>query len=149
VSLPETTCYPRPLGHVPIVVGGSGSRTLSIAARLGDACNLPSGLDRLDERLAVLRDNLAEAGREIDVTVLDVPVIGADRAAVARSVERLRGRVSATAYARTHHAGTVRRQIERYEELAARGVSTVFVALPDLREPGDLAPLAELAAAFG
>ena len=43
VSLPETTCYPRPVSDVPIVVGGSGERrTLAIAARLGDACNLPS-----------------------------------------------------------------------------------------------------------
>src|SRR5262249_26168695 len=45
VSLPETTCYPRPAGEVPVLVGGSGERrTLRIAARLADGCNLPSAL---------------------------------------------------------------------------------------------------------
>ena len=42
VDLPETTCYPRPVGPVPVIVGGRGPRLLGIAARLGDACNLPS-----------------------------------------------------------------------------------------------------------
>ncbi len=28
VSLPETTCYPRPVAPIPLIVGGSGSRTL-------------------------------------------------------------------------------------------------------------------------
>ena len=55
VQLPETTCYPRPAGSLPIIVGGSGDRTLGIAARLADGCNLPSDLAVLDNRLAVLR----------------------------------------------------------------------------------------------
>ena len=42
VSLPETTCYPRPVGPVPVVVGGRGPRLLAVAARHGDACNVPS-----------------------------------------------------------------------------------------------------------
>jgi alkanesulfonate monooxygenase SsuD/methylene tetrahydromethanopterin reductase-like flavin-dependent oxidoreductase (luciferase family) len=38
ISLPETTCYPRPVSAVPIIVGGSGERrTLRIAARLATA----------------------------------------------------------------------------------------------------------------
>ena len=47
VSLPETTSYPRPAGRIPVIVGGNGERrTLAIAARLGDGCNLPSDLER-------------------------------------------------------------------------------------------------------
>ena len=43
VHLPETTCYPRPVSYVPIIVGGSGERrTLRIVAEQADACNLPS-----------------------------------------------------------------------------------------------------------
>ena len=42
VSLPETTCYPRPVGDIPIIVGGSGEqRTLRIAARLADVATCP------------------------------------------------------------------------------------------------------------
>src|SRR5262249_17724650 len=45
ISLPETTCYPRPVSAIPIIVGGGGElRTLRIAATLGDGCNLPADL---------------------------------------------------------------------------------------------------------
>jgi alkanesulfonate monooxygenase SsuD/methylene tetrahydromethanopterin reductase-like flavin-dependent oxidoreductase (luciferase family)/predicted kinase len=149
VELPETTCYPRPLSQPQIVVGGSGTRVLSVAARSADACNLPSELGRLDERLAVLRPLLAAADREIVITVLDLPVVGTDREDVARRVERLRGRTSAAAFARAHHAGTTAEQIGRYRLLADRGVRTVFVAPSGLRSAADLAVFAEITAAFG
>jgi alkanesulfonate monooxygenase SsuD/methylene tetrahydromethanopterin reductase-like flavin-dependent oxidoreductase (luciferase family)/predicted kinase len=148
VDLPETTCYPRPLGKIPIIVGGSGEqRTLRIVARLADGCNLPSDPAILDRKLEVLRRHCAELGRdpgELAVTVLDVPVIGADRADAARRVENLRGRTSAATFAARHHAGTVDGHRRRYTDLAARGVSTVFVALPDLAGPDDLDRLAPL-----
>jgi alkanesulfonate monooxygenase SsuD/methylene tetrahydromethanopterin reductase-like flavin-dependent oxidoreductase (luciferase family) len=149
VELPETTCYPRPLSQPQIVVGGSGTRVLSVAARSADACNLPSELGRLDERLAVLRPLLAAADREIVITALDLPVVGTDREDVARRVERLRGRTSAAAFARAHHAGTTAEQIGRYRLLADRGVRTVFVAPSGLRSAADLAVFAEITAAFG
>ena len=44
--------------------------------------------------------------------------------------------------------GTAEDHIGRYRLLADRGVRTVFVALPDLAGPGDVARLAPLAAAF-
>jgi alkanesulfonate monooxygenase SsuD/methylene tetrahydromethanopterin reductase-like flavin-dependent oxidoreductase (luciferase family)/predicted kinase len=152
ISLPETTCYPRPVSQIPVIVGGSGEkRTLRIAARLGDGCNLPSDLATLDRKLAVLRQHCVEAGRdpaEVEVTVLDVPVIGRDREQAASIVERLRGRATAAAYARQHHAGTADDHIGRYRLLAERGVTTVFVALPDLADPDDVLRLAPVAAAF-
>ncbi len=153
MSLPETTCYPRPVSAIPIIVGGSGERrTLRIAATLGDGCNLPASLGALDHKLAVLRSHCAQAGRDpatLEITVLDVPVIGADRDHAAATVERLRGRTSAAAYARQHHAGTAADLIGRYRLLAQRGVNTVFVSLPDLSGPEDVLRLAPVAAAFG
>ncbi len=140
VSLPETTCYPRPVGDIPIIVGGTGPRTLQLAARLADACNVPSDLDAVDRAVAAMR------GR--DVTVLDVPVIGRDPEQVATLVERLRGRTAAPAFARRHHAGTVPEHIARMRELGKRGVRTVFVALPDLAGPDDVERLAPVVAAF-
>ena len=148
VSLPETTAYPRPLGRTQVVVGGSGEvRTLRIAARQGDACNLPSDLDTVRHKAAVLARHCEAAGRdpaEVAVTVLDVPVLGRDRDDTWRRVERLRGRTDAATYARRHHAGEAHQHARRYRELADHGVSTVFLALPDLQGPDDLERAAAL-----
>jgi alkanesulfonate monooxygenase SsuD/methylene tetrahydromethanopterin reductase-like flavin-dependent oxidoreductase (luciferase family) len=152
VRLPETTCYPRPVSAIPIFVGGSGERrTLQIAARLGDGCNLPSDLEVLDRKLAVLREHCRAAGRDpadMQVTVLDVPVIGRNREDVAALVERLRGRSGAAEFARRHHAGLAADHLARYRQLAGRGVSTIFVALPDLAGPDDVGRLAPVIAAL-
>lgn len=148
VQLPETTCYPRPVSDIPIIVGGGGERrTLSIAARLADACNLPAGITTLQRKAAVLRRHCAEAGRdpdEVALTVLDLPVVGRDRDDTWKRVERLRGRASAATYAARHHAGTAAQQRGRYEQLAALGVSTAFVALPDLAGPDDVLAVAAM-----
>lgn len=152
VSLPETTCYPRPVASIPVIVGGRGKRTLRIVARLADGCNLPSDVAVLDERLVVLRHELELACRDpaqVAVTVLDVPVIGHDREHAAAIVETLRGRASAASFARSHHAGVAADHIGRYRQLAERGVRTVFVALPDLAGPQDLSRLAPVISAFG
>ena len=148
VALPETTSYPRPVGSVPVIVGGSGERrTLRIAARLADGCNLPSHLDALDHKVEVLRRYCHELDRDpadVEVTVLDLPVVGRDRDDVWARVERLRGRTAAAAYAKRHHAGTVPEQVARYRTLADRGVRTVFLALPDLAGPEDILALGGL-----
>jgi alkanesulfonate monooxygenase SsuD/methylene tetrahydromethanopterin reductase-like flavin-dependent oxidoreductase (luciferase family)/predicted kinase len=152
VWLPETTCYPRPVSPIPVIVGGAGEkRTLAIAARLGDGCNLPSDLSTLDRKLAIFRQYCLQAGRDpaqAEVTVLDVPVIGRDRADAASIVEKLRGRITAATFVRRHHAGTADEHIGRYRLLADRGVKTVFVSLPDLSHPEDVLRLAPVAAAF-
>ena len=151
VQLPETTCYPRPASPIKIIVGGQGDRTLRIAATSADGCNLPADPDLLDRKLPVLRSACDAAGRDpadVAVTVLDVPVIGRDRDETAALVERLRGRTSATAYARVHHAGLAGDHIGRYRQLADRGVRTVFVALPDLTNADDVLKLAPITAAF-
>jgi len=153
VNLPETTCYPRPVGSLPIIVGGSGEqRTLRITAELADGCNLPSDPDILDRKIEVLRRHCAAAGRDPDelaVTVLDVPVIGTDRSDTARRVEKLRGRTPAATFAARHHAGSADGHRRRYADLAARGVSTIFLALPDLTGPDDLDRLSPLVDATG
>ena len=136
VDLPETTSYPRPAHDIPIVLGGSGDRTLRIAARLADAVNVRS--DHVDRAVAAL------AGTEVAITVLDLPVIGRDRDDTWSRVERLRGRTAAAAFARRTHAGTVADQRDRYAVLADRGVSTVFLGLADLAGAEDVAALAAL-----
>jgi alkanesulfonate monooxygenase SsuD/methylene tetrahydromethanopterin reductase-like flavin-dependent oxidoreductase (luciferase family)/predicted kinase len=152
VWLPETTCYPRPVSRIPIIVGGSGEkRTLAIAARLGDGCNVPSDIGTLDRKLAIFREHCMAAGRDpaqAEVTVLDIPVVGRDRAEAGSIVEKLRGRTPAAVFARRHHAGTAEDHIGRYRLLAERGVATVFISLPDLVGPEDVLRLSPVAAAF-
>jgi alkanesulfonate monooxygenase SsuD/methylene tetrahydromethanopterin reductase-like flavin-dependent oxidoreductase (luciferase family)/predicted kinase len=148
VELPETTSYPRPLHDIPVIVGGGGERrTLRIAARLGDACNVRADPDTLERKIEVLHRHCEQVGRdpaEVEVTVLDLPVVGTDREDAWTRVERLRGRTPAATYAQRHHAGVAVEHRERYARLADLGVGTVFVALPDLAGPDDVARLGEV-----
>jgi alkanesulfonate monooxygenase SsuD/methylene tetrahydromethanopterin reductase-like flavin-dependent oxidoreductase (luciferase family) len=151
VSLPETTFYPRPVGDLPVLVGGSGARTLRIAGALGDACNVSSDEAQLPGRVDVVRRAAQHAGRDpgdVAVTVLDVAVVGSSRDDTARRVERLRGRTPAATYAARHHAGEPAAHAERYARLRDVGVDAVFLALPDLAGAEDLDRCAPLAAAF-
>ncbi|MFC7494116.1 MULTISPECIES: LLM class flavin-dependent oxidoreductase [unclassified Nocardioides] len=136
VSLPETTSYPRPVHDIPIVVGGSGARTLRIGARMADAVNVRT--DLVDRALAAVE------GTDTTVSVLDLPVVGRDRDDTWARVERLRGNTKASAYAQRTHAGTPAEQRERYGALADRGVDTVFLAVGDLDGPDDLERIAPL-----
>ena len=149
VELPETTCYPRPVGQIPIIVGGGGERrTLQVVARLADGCNLPSDADTLARKREILRRHCAELGRDPDeviVTVLDLPIIGSDRDDTWARVERLRGRTAAAVFARRHNAGTVADHARRLDGLRTSGVATIFIAPPDLSGPEDVLRLSALA----
>jgi alkanesulfonate monooxygenase SsuD/methylene tetrahydromethanopterin reductase-like flavin-dependent oxidoreductase (luciferase family) len=148
VRLPETTSYPRPVGRIPVIVGGGGEkRTLRIAARLADGINVPSDLDTFDRKIEVLHAHCRDVGRDpaaVAVTVLDLPVVGRDRDDTWARVERLRGRTPAAAFARRTHAGTAAEQRDRYGALAARGVDTVFLGIGDLAGPEDVLALRPL-----
>ena len=152
MHLPETTCYPRPVSEVPIIVGGSGERrTLRIVAEQADGCNLPSEQTVLQAKIDILNRHCAAVGRDpssVEITVLDLPVIGTDREDVAIRVERLRGRTPAAAYATRHHAALAAAHAQRYRELADLGVGTIFLALPDLAGADDLARCTPLLAAL-
>ena len=146
VHLPETTCYPRPVGQLPIIVGGGGEqRTLKIAAALGDGCNLRVD-DALPHKIDVFTRYREDAGRPSMITVLDLPLVGLDREDTARRVERVRGRLTARAYAARHPVGTADVHRRRWADLADRGVEQIFVALPDLERASDLEACAPLLA---
>jgi alkanesulfonate monooxygenase SsuD/methylene tetrahydromethanopterin reductase-like flavin-dependent oxidoreductase (luciferase family)/predicted kinase len=140
-GLPETTSYPRPAGPLPLIVGGRSARVLRVAAELGDGCNVPATIEHVTRAAALMNGKRA--------TVLDVPVVGRDRDEVATLIERLRGRVPAAAYARTHHAGVIADHVTRYRELSDLGVDTVFVALPDLHSADDIEKFGDVISAFG
>ncbi len=117
-------------------------------ARWGDACNVRADLETVERKTAVLRRHCLDVGRspeEVDVTVLDVAVVGTDRDDTWSRVERHRGRTKASVYAARHHAGEVQSHRERHDRLLDAGVSQVFLALPDLERPEDVERVAALA----
>ena len=140
LRVPEAMCYPRPLQeHIPILVGGNGERrTLRLAAKYGDACNIIGEADSVDRKVSALRLHCERVGRpagSVEVTQLSTTLVGADTRELSALVERLRPRrVSAEQYAARVNAGTVEDQVGRFRGLAEVGVQTAIVSLPDLSD---------------
>jgi alkanesulfonate monooxygenase SsuD/methylene tetrahydromethanopterin reductase-like flavin-dependent oxidoreductase (luciferase family) len=154
LQVAETLCYPRPVQeHVPILVGGSGEkRTLQLAARYADACNLFGDATAVARKRAVLATHCAQIGRdpaEVRVTHLSTAVVAPTRRQLAASLDRLRPASSAPEDAAVRlGAGTVDDHIGRYRQLAEAGVQTAMVALPDVAAPGTLETFGRVIAAF-
>jgi F420-dependent oxidoreductase-like protein len=152
-TVPETTCYPRPLqSRVPILVGGSGERrTLRLVARHADACNLFGDPAMVRRKLDILRSHCVDEDRPFDaiaVTHLSTALVGRSRADVDQAVERLRPRgVSPEAYATGVGAGTVDDHVGHFRELADAGVQTAIVNMPDL-DVDAVAAFGQVIAAF-
>ena len=117
ITVAEAVCYPRPIQErIPIIVGGSGERrTLRLAARHADGCNLFGDPQVIAHKVGVLHRHCEAEGRDpgaVTVTQLS------EAAVIDAGGER---------YADV--AGTVDEQVGRYRELADAGVQQVFVAL--------------------
>src|SRR3712207_6888129 len=68
---PRSTLFPYTtlFRSLPLVIGGGGERrTLRIAARWGDACNIRADLDTVAAKTAVLRRHCDAVGRSEEHT---------------------------------------------------------------------------------
>jgi F420-dependent oxidoreductase-like protein len=154
ISLPDTTCYPRPLQErVPIVVGGGGERrTLRLAAQFADAANVFGDAATVRHKADVLRMHCVDVGRdpaEVEVTHLSTALVGADDRQLAQLIERLRPpRQDPSRYAASVNAGTIDDHIGRFRELAEAGVQEVMIRLPDLTNSDPLERIAKVISAF-
>ena len=150
-SVANAVSYPRPKRKIPIIVGGRGDRTIKLAGRYADGLNLVGEKD-LERCIELFRKSADESGRdpaELEVSVLDTPLLGGDRGEVARLVEAHRGRVAASAFAARHHAGTVGDHVDRLGRLTTRGVEALFVSPVGLTSPEDVAAWKPVIARLG
>ena len=131
LDVPDTTCYPRPLQeHLPLLVGGSGRRTLRLAAKYADAVNVFGDTVAVRNHTAYLRRTTT---RPIGLTHLSTTLVGKDRSRLDQLIRTLRPRnANPEKYAATVNAGTVDDQIGRFRELSEAGVTEVILSLPDL-----------------
>jgi F420-dependent oxidoreductase-like protein len=150
LSLPDTTCYPRPLHRVPIVLGGGGERrTLRLAAQYADAANVMGDMATVRRKRDVLRAHCEAVGRDVELTHLSTTLIGADDRELTGLIERLRPRQQDPArYAAAVNAGTVDDHIGRFRQLAEAGVQEVMIRLPDLTDATALERTATIISAF-
>jgi F420-dependent oxidoreductase-like protein len=137
ISVPAATCYPRPLQDpIPIIVGGSGERrTLRLAARYADGCNLFGEPEVVAHKVAVLHQHCAELGRDpgaVAITHLsDAAILG-----IGDSLDR------------DDAVATVEEQVGRYRALAEAGVQHAIVALHVDGTPSQVEAFAPVVAAF-
>jgi alkanesulfonate monooxygenase SsuD/methylene tetrahydromethanopterin reductase-like flavin-dependent oxidoreductase (luciferase family) len=123
---------PRPLGHIPIVIGGVGPKTLALVRDFGDWWNLHIGhLHRIDE----LRPQVGDARVSIQQMVALVPR-GGDRERVTEVAERRFG------YARPQ-IGTGPELLDHYGRLERRGIERVYTWFCDFAPPETLAEFGE------
>jgi F420-dependent oxidoreductase-like protein len=141
IRVPEAICYPRPLQeHVPLLVGGSGERkTLRLAARYADACNLFEDPEGVRHKVDVLHRHCKDAGRD----PADVRVTHRSTVLVADE-----GAPGAAALPPRTIAGTVADHVGRFRELAEAGVQTAMVRLVDVDEAGAIERFADVIKAF-
>jgi F420-dependent oxidoreductase-like protein len=135
-QLNKAYCNPKPIQkpYPPIMIGGSGERrTLKIAAKYADACNIFGSVETVKKKLDVLRKHCHNVGRDYDSitkTKLGHVVIDRDR-------EKMLGAIKGLPEDRRREYviyGTpeeVRRQVEAFRDA---GIELLIVNLEPDRE---------------
>jgi alkanesulfonate monooxygenase SsuD/methylene tetrahydromethanopterin reductase-like flavin-dependent oxidoreductase (luciferase family)/predicted kinase len=127
--------YPRPLqARIPIVLGGSGERrTLKLAAKYADACNLFGDALSVARKVAVLREHCATVGRDpgaVAVTHLGTALVGINPKDLAEQIDRIGAPKKILA---TMNPGTAHDHVNRSQALVDAGANHLIVSLPGLR----------------
>jgi alkanesulfonate monooxygenase SsuD/methylene tetrahydromethanopterin reductase-like flavin-dependent oxidoreductase (luciferase family) len=127
---------PRPLNRIPILIGGSGPKTLALVRKHADWWNLDTRYKDKFEGQAFedLRAQIGTARISVQQKVGFVGP-GADRQAVADQAAKRLGRSGSK-------VGTALELVEHFTEMAARGVERAYVWFSDFAA-------AETLAAFG
>jgi alkanesulfonate monooxygenase SsuD/methylene tetrahydromethanopterin reductase-like flavin-dependent oxidoreductase (luciferase family) len=129
---------PVPVTKIPIVIGGTGPKTMQLVAEHADWWNVPiHQLDRLDE----MRDRAGNARVSVQRMYAFVPQ-GADRASVEEPARRRFG------YS-TLMVGGRDELLDHFHELQQRGIERFYVWFTDFADPATLEAFgAEVISAF-
>ncbi len=118
---------PAPLGHIPLVIGGAGPRTMELVAAHADWWNVHIGiLDRLDE----MRPRAGRARLSLQIQVAFVPAEG-QRDEIAGAARRRFGT--------TPVVGSGEELVDHFASLAGRGIERAYVWFCDFAPPETLA----------
>lgn len=121
---------PVPVGHIPIVIGATGKKTLELVARHADWWNLQIGnLHRLEE----LRAQTGEARTSVQQMVCFIPS-EKERAEVEAAA-----RQRFSAFGDVIMFGTAPELVDQIGALADRGVERVYTWFTDFAAPATLA----------
>lgn len=122
---------PRPLGPIPIVIGGAGRKTMELVATHADWWNLHIGhLDKLEE----LRPRAGKARPSLQVQVAVVP--SEDRRQEIAATTRRR-------FGKGPIVGSAHQLVEYFATLAERGVERAYVWFCDFAPTATLAAFGE------
>ncbi len=122
---------PRPLGRIPIVIGGAGKKTLQLVAKYADWWNLHVGwLDRLED----LRPQAGNAKTSLQTYVSHVP--SEDRREEIAATTRRR-------FGTTPVVGSSSELVDRFGALRDRGVERIYAWFCDFARPETLAAFGE------
>jgi alkanesulfonate monooxygenase SsuD/methylene tetrahydromethanopterin reductase-like flavin-dependent oxidoreductase (luciferase family) len=126
--LQQATQAPRPLGKIPIIIGGAGPKTLALVREFADWWNLDvRQLDKLEQ----LRPAVGNARVSIQEMVAYVPQESA-RAAVTEAALRRFSRSSPV-------IGTGAELAAHFRRRAAQGVERIYTWFCDFAQPETLA----------
>jgi alkanesulfonate monooxygenase SsuD/methylene tetrahydromethanopterin reductase-like flavin-dependent oxidoreductase (luciferase family) len=140
-TLREVCARPAPLGRIPIVIGGTGPRTLELVAEYADWWNLPiATVGRLEE----LRPRAGKAR----VSVQQLVTFVADEAGRDETVATARRRFGAMAGEGGMATGNARELTAHFKALADRGVERFYVWFTDFARPATLEAFGEVVEAL-
>lgn len=123
---------PRPLGHIPIVIGGVGPKTLALVRDHADWWNVHVGhVHRIEE----LRPQVGSARVSIQQVVALITDDGR-RDEITDAAHRRFGWANPV-------VGNAEELVEHYEGLAAQGVERVYTWFTDFAHPDTLAAFGE------
>ncbi len=130
---------PVPIGKIPVVIGGTGKRTMELVAKHADWWNVPiHQLDRLDE----MRASAGNARVSVQQMFAFVPE-GVDRAEIEEPARRRFGYHSLIVGGRDE-------LVDHFSAMRDRGVERFYVWFADFAPPSTLEAFgAEVVSAFG